>query len=200
MSLPFSASPRTGHVFWLFGLSGAGKSTLAAALDRTLREEARRETLLLDGDRLRAGLSRGLGFGDEDRSENLRRGAEVARLGVESGLLVIAAFITPLEAQRRLVESIVERNSISMIFIDAPLELCRRRDVKGLYRGAANGAVPSMTGITSVFEDAQGADLRLMTGVETLPGSAARLAAFARQRLEQAKGAQMTAGVRDAMA
>jgi adenylylsulfate kinase len=173
-----------GHVFWLFGLSGAGKSTLSKALQRGLNESGHQGVLLLDGDRLREGLCRGLGFSDEDRSENLRRAAEVARLGVENGLLVVAAFITPLETQRRMVESIVGRDSISLVFLDASLEVCRRRDVKGLYGRAAAGGVQKMTGLTSTFDPAKTCDLLVNTGAESQETSMQKLIEFARRRIK----------------
>jgi adenylyl-sulfate kinase len=176
-----------GHVFWLFGLSGAGKSTLAEKLRDELHSTFGREVLMLDGDRLRSGLCRGLGFSDEDRTENLRRAAEVARLGVESGLVVVAAFITPLETQRRAVEAIVGAASCSLIHIDASLEVCRRRDVKGLYGRAATGSVPSMTGVSSAFESPNRAAFRIASGIESAEESAAKLARFAREKLSAPK-------------
>ena len=168
-----------GHVFWLFGLSGAGKSSLAAKLWEEFRRSNARGVLMLDGDRLRNGLCRGLGFSDEDRTENLRRAAEVARLGVESGLIVIAAFITPHESQRRAVESIVGEGACSMILVDASLEICQRRDVKGLYHRAAKGGLEKMTGVGSAFEAPTKFALRIESGSEPLDTSAAKLARFA---------------------
>ena len=172
-----------GHVFWLFGLSGAGKSTLAEALRRDLLFRNARGVLMLDGDRLRSGLNQGLGFSDEDRDENLRRAAEVARLGVENGLTVIAAFITPREEQRRRVEEIVGADRISMVYIDSPLAVCRQRDVKGLYARADVGEIKKMTGLGSRFELPINAALVLQTNQEAPPESAARLAAFAQLQL-----------------
>lgn len=172
--------PSRPHVFWLFGLSGAGKTTLATALHRALPG-----ALLLDGDRLRAGLCRGLGFSDADRTENLRRAAEVARLGVESGLVVIAAFITPLQEQREMVRTLIGAERLSLIFVDAPLAVCRERDVKGLYAGAQRGAVQGMTGVASVFEPGETVDLRLATDGDVVALSAEKLVRFARERLGQ---------------
>ncbi len=176
-----------GHVFWLFGLSGAGKSTLAGALARELRAAPRDvRPLLLDGDRLRAGLCAGLGFDDASRTENLRRAAEVARLGVESGLTVIASFITPLEEQRRMIAGIVGSGRLSLVHVAAPLATCRRRDVKGLYARAAAGAVPRMTGISAGFELPARVDLKLRTDREPPAVSAARLLDFALGRIQGA--------------
>ena len=169
---------RAGYVFWLFGLSGAGKSTLAAGLKRDLAAEGHL-SLLLDGDRLRGGLCQGLGFGVEDRTENLRRAAEVARLGVESGLVVIAAFITPLEVQRRAVERLIGPDRISWIHADATLAVCQQRDVKGLYAQAAAGTIPLMTGFGSAFERPGRCECVLHTGLEPVQTSAERLREFA---------------------
>ncbi len=166
------------HVFWLFGLSGVGKTTLTLALHRKLIGSLR-----LDGDRLRVGLCKGLGFADADRTENLRRAAEVARLGVESGLVVVAAFITPRREQRAMVRRIVGANRCSLIFVDAPLAICRDRDVKGLYAGARHGVVRQMTGVASDFEPGDDPDLRLDTERETVEQSFARLEDFASGRL-----------------
>ncbi len=137
---------------------------------------------MLDGDRLRSGLNRGLGFSDEDRDENLRRAAEVARLGIESGLTVIAAFITPRESQRRMVEEIIGTDRISLIHVDSALNACRRRDVKGLYARTDSGGVQKMTGIDSLFEAPLGRiALRLATDSESVEESATKLTAFARR-------------------
>ena len=182
--IPFlPAGHEAGHVFWLFGLSGAGKSTLAEALRRDLLLHDGRGVLMLDGDRLRSGLNQGLGFSDADRDENLRRAAEVARLGVENGLTVIAAFITPRDDQRRRLEKIVGKDRISLIYIDSPLAVCRQRDVKGLYARAALGEIKKMTGVGSRFEPPSEVALTVETDSETPHESAARLAAFARLQL-----------------
>ena len=164
-----------GHVYWIFGLSGAGKSTLAEALRRDFENHAGRAVLMLDGDRLRGGLCRGLGFSDLDRAENLRRAAEVARLGVESGLVVIAAFITPLEANRKAVVATVGAGQISLIHVDASLRACRERDVKGLYAGGAVGGAAQMTGLGSAFEAPAEFFCRISTDGETPEASSARL-------------------------
>ena len=165
------------HIFWLFGLSGAGKSTLAEHLIKHLRCTGH-PVLALDGDDLRAGLCKGLGFSDEDRSENLRRAAEAAHLGLRSGLYVVASFITPLESHRRLVAGILNPN-ISFIHISAPLEICRARDVKGLYAGAKSGKVSQMTGVSSGFEDPSHADLTLTTAQQSIENCGDQLAGFA---------------------
>lgn len=180
-----TAPATSGHVFWLFGLPCAGKSTLAASLIDRLRPHGR-GVLALDGDILRAGLCRGLGFSDPDRTENLRRAAEVARLGADSGLCVVASFITPLNAHRRLIREIVGRDRSSFIFADAPLEVCRQRDVKGLYARAQADQLPQMTGVGSTFEQPEFADLTLPTSGVTPEASARTLLEFALARLGRA--------------
>ena len=172
------------HVFWLYGLSGAGKSTLADNLCQHLRSTGR-NVLALDGDDLRAGLCSGLGFSDEDRWENLRRAAETAKLGLASNLWVVAAFITPLESHRRLVAGIVGP-SLSLIHVDAPLEVCRARDVKGLYAGAKAGKVTLLPGVSSHFDAPTLADLVVHTGQEDVAASTAHLVDFVRRRLTHA--------------
>ncbi len=179
-STPGSASP--GHVFWLFGLSGAGKSTLAGKLTDRLRADGT-AVLSLDGDILRAGLSKELGYSQADRSENLRRAAEIARLGANSGLCVVASFITPLEDHRRLVTGIIGRDRTSLVHVSASLEVCRSRDVKGLYAEAAAGKVAEMTGVSSSFESPIQVDLAVETAHESVEVSAVRLLEFAKRKL-----------------
>lgn len=175
--------PRNAHVFWLFGLSGAGKSTLATILVSRLRVEGR-AVLALDGDELRAGLCQGLGFSDTDRAENLRRAAEAAKLGLRSGLCVVASFITPLEAHRQLVTRIIGSEQLSLIHISAPLDVCRKRDVKGLYAGAQSGKVAQMTGVSSGFEAPAATALTLATAEASIEACSAQLVDFVHARLE----------------
>jgi len=181
------SDPQTApaHVFWLFGLSGAGKSTLAARLANELRRRTV-PVLSLDGDDLRGGLCQGLGFSDADRAENLRRAACVARLGLESALTVVAAFITPLEAHRQIVRSLLPPDRLSFIHVNASIDVCRSRDVKGLYARAQQGGISQMTGITSAFELPPRADLELSTARESVDQSAARLSELAWQKLARA--------------
>jgi adenylyl-sulfate kinase len=175
-------SPPNGHVFWLCGLSGAGKSTLATALLASLRGRGV-PALALDGDALRAGLCAGLGFSAADRAENLRRAAEVARLAAAAGLCTVASFITPLESNRRMVGQILGAGAWSLVFVDAPLAVCRQRDVKGLYAQANQGKVAQMTGLTSPFEPPTAAHLVIPSADESVAASTARLVFFALTRL-----------------
>lgn len=141
-----------GHVIWLYGLSGSGKSTLAIALERRLHAEGF-TTHLLDGDNVRTGLNRDLGFSDADRSENIRRIAEVAKLFTQAGTVVLASFITPQRAHRELARSIVGSADLSEVYIKASFEACAARDPKGLYAKAKAGGVKQFTGKDSGFEE-----------------------------------------------
>lgn len=149
-----------GCVLWFTGLSGSGKSTIADLVERKLAAMGR-HTYLLDGDNIRHGLNRDLGFTDEDRVENIRRIGEMAKLFVDAGLIVLTAFISPFTEERRLARAMVEDGEFLEIYLDAPLELCEARDPKGLYRKARSGEIANFTGITSPYEIPQAAELRL---------------------------------------
>lgn len=183
---------RRPQVFWLFGLSGAGKSTLAARLATALRQDGI-PVLELDGDAVRSGLCLGLGFSDSDRTENLRRSAEAARLALKSNLCVIASFITPLEAHRQLVTAIIGQDRLSRVFIDAPLDTCRARDVKGLYARAAAGSVFQMTGLTSQFERPGSCEFTVNTTGQNVDVCAARLLEYATRFLGKPPNAVLDA-------
>jgi adenylylsulfate kinase len=167
---------------WLFGLSGSGKSTLANALDRRLAVDGF-ASCVLDGDNVRTGLNRGLGFSDDDRRENIRRVAEVARLFVQAGVIVINAFITPRRELRELARQILGHDDMIEVFVDASFETCAARDPKGLYAKAGAGGVASFTGRDSAFEAPERADLTLHTERETPAQSLERLFAFVRPRV-----------------
>ena len=147
---------------WLYGLSGSGKSTLATALERTLHTEGRLTTLL-DGDLLRTGLNAGLGFTDDDRRENVRRAAEVARLFNQTGVIAVCSFITPRRALRTLARQIIGDDDILQVYVKASMETCRARDVKGLYAKADGGQLKQFTGRDSIFEEPDSADIILDT-------------------------------------
>ena len=138
-------------MIWLTGLSGSGKSTIANQLDLFLNEKGF-HTFCLDGDNIRSGINNNLSFSAEDRSENLRRVAEIGKLMLDAGLICIGAFITPLNRDRELIRDIIGKEQYFEIFVDTPLEICEARDVKGLYAKARRGEIKSFTGINAPFE------------------------------------------------
>jgi bifunctional enzyme CysN/CysC len=151
-------------VLWFTGLSGAGKSTIANLVERKLHG-AGFHTYLIDGDNIRRGLNRDLGFTEADRVENVRRVAEVARLLVDAGLIVIVALISPFRSERQLARERVEQSEFMEIYVDAPLDICRRRDPKGLYAKAAAGQLANFTGVDSPYEIPEFPDLHLKTAI-----------------------------------
>jgi len=159
---PPPAEALRGRTLWFFGLSGAGKSTLADAVHQRLVAHFG-FALRLDGDQVRRGLCADLGFSPQDRRENLRRAAEVARIGNEAGLTVTASFITPTLADRALVEQVIGSQRLLSVFVDTPIDVCEARDPKGLYKRARSGALPSFTGVSSVFEEPPASALRVST-------------------------------------
>jgi bifunctional enzyme CysN/CysC len=140
-----------GKVIWFTGLSGSGKSTIANALEKALHAEGRR-TYILDGDNVRQGLNKDLGFTDADRVENIRRVAEVAKLMMDAGLIVMTAFISPFRAERQMARELIGADNFIEVFVDTPLAVCEQRDPKGLYKKARSGQLPNMTGINSPYE------------------------------------------------
>ncbi|HRN82858.1 adenylyl-sulfate kinase [Nitrosomonas europaea] len=140
-----------GKVIWFTGLSGSGKSTIANALEKELHAQGK-HTYILDGDNIRQSLNKDLGFTDADRVENIRRVAEVARLMMDAGLIVITAFISPFRAEREMARKLIGEENFIEVFVDTPLEVCEQRDPKGLYRKARSGQLPNMTGIGSSYE------------------------------------------------
>jgi bifunctional enzyme CysN/CysC len=150
-------------VLWFTGLSGAGKSTIADLVDQTLVRQGR-HTVILDGDNVRHGLNKDLGFSDEDRVENIRRVAEVARLMVQAGLIVIVSFISPFRGERRMARDMLEPGEFFEVFVDTPLDVCEERDPKGLYKLARAGKLPNLTGIGSAYEPPENAELTLAGG------------------------------------
>jgi len=155
-----------GGVVYMTGLPGAGKSTIAALLESRLHALGIR-AYVLDGDVLRAGIGRDLGFSDADRIENMRRVTEVARLMVDAGLVVIAALIAPFAAERSAARHRFAPGEFMEVFIDAPLAVCERRDPKGLYRRARRGEIPAFTGIDSRYEPPALPDVRVDSASST---------------------------------
>jgi len=156
-----------GTILWFTGLSGSGKTTLSIALERALYERKALVTIL-DGDVVRGGLNKDLGFSSEDRKENIRRIGEVARLLSETGFLVIVAFISPFRNDRDRIRASIDAGRFIEIFVDCPLEVCEQRDAKGLYRKARKGQIPDFTGISSPYEPPLNPEVHLRTDRQSL--------------------------------
>ena len=186
---PISKSDRlknNGHqakVIWLVGLSGSGKSTLAGNIEAVLHEKGYK-TYLLDGDNVRLGLNNDLGFSSKDRTENIRRIAEVARLFNEAGIIVLSAFISPLAADRAQARRLIGSENFIEIFIDCPLHVCEKRDVKGLYAKARKGLIPNFTGIDAPFENPKQPDLTVNTETDPPELSLKKLLDFIEPKLK----------------
>jgi bifunctional enzyme CysN/CysC len=161
---------------WFTGLSGSGKSSIANRLEQRLFA-AGRHTYLLDGDNVRHGLNRDLGFTEADRAENIRRVAEVARLMVDAGLVVLAAFISPFRAEREDARALFAEGEFIEVFVDTPLDECERRDPKGLYEKARRGALPNFTGIDSPYEPPERPELHIRTTGRTVDDCAEQILA-----------------------
>jgi len=151
-------------VLWFTGLSGSGKSTIANAVEVKL-SELQKHTYLLDGDNVRHGLNKDLGFSDTDRVENIRRIGEVSHLFVDAGIIVLSAFISPFREDREIVRTLVKEGEFIEVFIDTPLEICEQRDPKGLYAKARRGEIPDFTGISSPYEAPEHPEIRIGDGL-----------------------------------
>lgn len=152
-----------GCTIWMTGLSGSGKSTLAVALEKALIDRGIR-TFVLDGDNVRHGLNKDLGFSPEDRNENIRRIGEVAKLFTDAGVINITAFISPYRQDRDRVRALMADGDFIEVFVDCPLEVCEQRDPKGLYKKARAGQIPEFTGISAPYEEPVDPELTLKTG------------------------------------
>ena len=161
-----SAKAQRPCVVWMTGLSGSGKSTIANLLEQRLHAQGG-HTYLLDGDNLRHGLNRDLGFKPEDRVENIRRAAEVAKLMVDAGLIVIVALISPYRAERQMARELFAEGEFYEVYVEASLATAEQRDPKGLYRKARAGTIPNFTGIDSPYEAPEAADIVLNTEIQT---------------------------------
>ena len=153
-----------GIMIWFTGLSGSGKSAIAIALERELQKRGLL-CRILDGDNIRSGINNNLGFSAEDRIENIRRIAEIGKLFVDTGIITIAAFISPNNAIREMAANIIGKEDFMEVYISTPIEECERRDVKGLYAKARRGEIKDFTGVSSPFEAPQHPDLSLDTSV-----------------------------------
>lgn len=165
------------RVLWLTGLSGSGKSTIAQQLERHLHDMGF-FAQVLDGDNIRSGINSNLGFSEADRQENIRRIAEVARLYLNSGIITINSFISPTRAMRELARQTIGPDDFIEIYINAPLEICEARDVKGLYQKARAGLIKGFTGIDAPYEAPEAPDLEIRTDQLSLPQSVQRITDF----------------------
>ena len=152
-----------GVILWFTGLSGSGKSTVANAVEKLLFERGC-NTFILDGDNIRYGLNKDLGFSPEDRTENIRRIGEVANLFVDAGVIVCSAFISPYRADRDAVREICPENSFVEVYVECPLEICEQRDPKGLYQKARAGEISQFTGISAPYEKPENPEIVVSTG------------------------------------
>lgn len=173
-----------GHrsmVLWFTGLSGAGKSTLATAIEHALADKGC-HAIVLDGDNLRHGLCSDLGFALEDRSENIRRVGEVAKLFMDAGMIVVTAFISPLIRDRNQARSLFNEGDFFEVFCNSSLQSCEERDIKGLYRRARNGEIPEFTGISSPYEAPENPDLILHTDKSSIEECVQMLLDFIKEK------------------
>lgn len=166
-------------VLWFTGLSGSGKSTIANAVDEMLNRNGN-HTYLLDGDNIRMGLNKGLGFNEEDRVENIRRIGEVCKLFADSGLIVLSAFVSPFAKDRAQVRELQRNQEFIEIFVDTPLEICEQRDPKGLYKKAREGAIPNFTGISSPYEAPDDPEIHIKTAEMSIEDAAQQVIAYLR--------------------
>ncbi|MGV8878251.1 MAG: adenylyl-sulfate kinase [Sphingobacteriaceae bacterium] len=165
------------HLIWLTGLSGSGKTTLALNLEHYLFDRGFK-VFILDGDNVRSGLCKGLGFSEDDRKENLRRVGEVAKLMLDAGLIVISAFISPSEGDRMAIKEMVGEQRFIEVYVNCSLEICEDRDVKGLYAKARQGIIPHFTGISAPYDPPASPAIELMTAEETVEESVCKIVDF----------------------
>jgi adenylylsulfate kinase len=180
---PEERTSRNGHkgaVLWFTGLSGSGKSTVANAVESMLFD-AKCTTFVLDGDNVRHGLNKDLGFSPEDRTENIRRIGEVAKLFADAGILVCTAFISPYIKDRNAVREICAEGEFIEVLVDCPLDECEKRDPKGLYKKARAGVIPEFTGISAPYEAPENPEITLTTGDQTIEESAAQVVEYLRE-------------------
>ncbi|MBW2293068.1 MAG: adenylyl-sulfate kinase [Deltaproteobacteria bacterium] len=170
-----------GVTVWFTGLSGSGKSTVAVAAEAALRDQGRL-TYILDGDNIRQGLNSNLGFSPEDRTENIRRIGEVARLFTDAGVIVLTAFISPYREDRDQVREIMAGGDFLEVHVSADVETCEKRDVKGLYKKARAGEIPNFTGISAPYEAPEKPELLMDTMAQSVDESVAQLLGFLRDK------------------
>lgn len=175
MSLKKLENPK---VFWLFGLSGSGKTTLSNLIIEIAQESNIQNLVQLDGDDLRHGINSDLDFTEKDRTENLRRATEIAKIFLVNNMSCICAFITPTNENRIMIEQIIGKENILTIFVDCPISVCEERDVKGLYKRVREGKIKNFTGISAPFDPPLEADLSIKTNEKNLEESKAILRSF----------------------
>ena len=168
-------------VLWFTGLSGSGKSTIANIVEKKLAAQGH-HTYLLDGDNIRHGLNKDLGFTDADRVENIRRIGEVARLMVDSGLIVLTAFISPFRAERQMARGLLDENEFLEVFVETPLRIAEERDPKGLYKKARRGELKNFTGIDSPYEEPEAPEILIDTSALSAEQCAERVISMLRER------------------
>lgn len=172
-----------GFLMWFTGLSGSGKSTIANAVETALHEQGI-HTYTLDGDNIRNGINADLSFSPEDRSENIRRIAQIAALFVDSGQVVLAAFVSPYKKDREMVKSVVKDINFVEVFVDTPVEECERRDVKGLYAKARAGLIKDFTGVNAPYEAPENPNIRIDTTKTTVQEATAIVLEAIKEKLE----------------
>jgi len=170
-----------GCTVWLTGLSGSGKSTIAVDLEKRLCERGIR-SYILDGDNIRHGLNKNLGFSPEDRTENIRRIGEVAKLFTDAGTVTLTAFISPYRADRDQVRALMKTGDFVEVYVDCPVEVCEQRDVKGLYKKARAGEIKEFTGISAPYEAPNEPELTIRTSQQSVEQSALQILAYLEQR------------------
>lgn len=173
-----------GKVFWFTGLSGSGKTTIAHGLEAALHAQGHL-VMALDGDSVRTGINNNLGFSDDDRKENIRRVAEVAKLFVNCGVVTLCTFVSPTKQIRALAKSIIGENDFEEIYVNTSLAECERRDVKGLYAKARKGEVKEFTGVSAPFEAPENAALEIKTENKTIEQSVNEAFAFVLQHVKK---------------
>lgn len=178
---------QNGHnsfLLWFTGLSGSGKSTIANVVEQKLHQKGIK-TFTLDGDNIRKGINKDLTFAPEDRTENIRRIAEVANLMVDAGLVTLAAFVSPYKKDRENIRSIVKDVNFVEIFVNTSVEECERRDVKGLYKKARAGEIKNMTGISAPYEAPENPDIEIKTENESVEAAAQRIVDYITPKLSK---------------
>ncbi len=166
-----------GCTVWLTGLSGSGKSTIAVAAEKALNERGRL-TYILDGDNIRHGLNSNLGFSPDDRTENIRRIGEVSKLFTDAGIIVFSSFISPYRADRDAIREIMGEGDFIEVWVDASVETCEGRDVKGLYKKARAGEIPEFTGISAPYEEPKNPELVVDTNAQSVDESVAQILSY----------------------